>query len=35
MVEGRQPAEMSVVALTRRIKLAPRWSAQEQVLGNH
>jgi site-specific DNA recombinase len=33
MVEGRQPPEMSVVALTRRIKLAPRWSAQEHVLG--
>jgi site-specific DNA recombinase len=33
MVEGRQPPEMSVVALTRRIKLAPRWSTQEQVLG--
>ena len=33
MVEGRQPPEMSVVALTRRIKLPPRWSAQEQVLG--
>ncbi len=33
MVEGRQPPEMSVVALTRRIKLAPRWSAQEQALG--
>ncbi len=32
MVEGRQPPEMSVVALTRRVKLAPRWSTQEQSL---
>ena len=35
MVEGRQPPEMSIVALTRRIKLAPRWSTQEQALGIH
>jgi DNA invertase Pin-like site-specific DNA recombinase len=35
MVEGRQPSEMSVIALTRRIKLAARWSEQEQVLGIH
>ena len=33
MVEGRQPPELSVVALTRRIKLPPRWDAQEQVVG--
>jgi hypothetical protein len=33
MVEGRQPPELSVVALTRRIKLPQRWDAQEQVLG--
>jgi site-specific DNA recombinase len=33
MVEGRQPPELSVVALTRRIKLPQRWGAQEQVLG--
>jgi site-specific DNA recombinase len=32
VVEGRQPPEMSLLALTRRIKLAPRWSAQEQSL---
>ena len=33
IVEGRQPPEMSVVALTRRIKLSPRWNAQEQAIG--
>ncbi len=33
MVEGRQPPELSLVALTRRIKLQPQWSRQEQVLG--
>jgi DNA invertase Pin-like site-specific DNA recombinase len=33
MVEGRQPPELSVVALTRRIKLPTRWGGQEQVLG--
>jgi hypothetical protein len=33
MVEGRQPSELSVVALTRRIKLPQLWNAQTQALG--
>jgi site-specific DNA recombinase len=35
IVEGRQPADLSVVALTRRIDLPLLWSAQEQALGAH
>jgi hypothetical protein len=35
MVEGRQSPEISLLAPTCRIKLAPQWSAQEQVLGIH
>ena len=34
-VEGRQPPDLSVMALTRRIDLPLLWSAQEQVLGLH
>ncbi len=33
IVEGRQPPELTVIALTRRIDLSLRWSAQEQALG--
>jgi site-specific DNA recombinase len=33
IVEGRQPPDLTVVALTRRIDLPLLWSAQEQALG--
>jgi hypothetical protein len=33
IVEGRQPPDLSVVGLTRRIDLPLLWSAQEQALG--
>jgi site-specific DNA recombinase len=33
MVEGRQPPELTLVALIRRIKLPPQWSVQQQLLG--
>jgi hypothetical protein len=32
IVEGRQPPDLTVVALTRRIDLPLLWSAQEQAL---
>ena len=31
--EGRQPPEMTVIALCRRLDLPLLWSAQEQMLG--
>ena len=33
IVEGRQPADLTVISLTRRIDLPLLWSAQEQALG--
>jgi len=33
IVEGRQPPDLSAIALTRRIDLPLLWSAQEQALG--
>jgi hypothetical protein len=33
IVEGRQPPDLSVMALTRRIDLPILWSAQEQAFG--
>jgi hypothetical protein len=33
IVEGRQPPDLTVIALTRRIDLPLLWSAQEQALG--
>jgi site-specific DNA recombinase len=33
IAEGRQPVELTVEALTRRIDLPLLWSAQEQALG--
>ena len=33
IVEGRQPSDLTVIGLTRRIDLPLLWSAQEQVLG--
>jgi site-specific DNA recombinase len=33
IVEGRQPPDLTVVKLTRRIDLPALWSAQEQALG--
>jgi site-specific DNA recombinase len=33
IVEGRQPPDLSVIALTRRIDLPLLWSEQEQTLG--
>ena len=33
IVEGRQPAELTVIGLTRRIDLPLLWSAQELALG--
>jgi site-specific DNA recombinase len=35
IVEGRQPQDLTVAAVTRRIDLPLLWSAQEQVLGLH
>jgi len=32
IVEGRQPADLSTLAMTQRIELPPLWSAQEQAL---
>ncbi len=32
IAEGRQPADLSTIAMTRRIELPPLWSAQEQTL---
>jgi len=33
IVEGRQPPDLTVIGLTRRVDLPPLWSAQEQALG--
>jgi hypothetical protein len=33
IAKGRQPAELTAIALTQRIDLALLWSAQEQALG--
>jgi len=33
IVEGRQPAELSVISLARRIDVPLLWTAQQQVLG--
>jgi hypothetical protein len=33
VTEGRQPPELSVIGLTRRVELSLLWSAQEQTLG--
>jgi site-specific DNA recombinase len=33
IVEGRQPVELSIVSLARRIDVPLLWTAQEQVLG--
>jgi site-specific DNA recombinase len=33
IVEGRQPPDLSVMALTRRIDIPLLWSAEEQSLG--
>ena len=32
IVEGRQPADLSAIAMTQRIELPPLWSAQQQAL---
>jgi len=32
IVEGRQPADLSTIAMTQRIELPPLWSAQQQAL---
>jgi hypothetical protein len=32
IAEGRQPADLSTLAMTQRIELPPLWSAQEQAL---
>ena len=32
IVEGRQPADLSTLAMTQRIELPPLWSAQQQAL---
>ena len=32
IAEGRQPADLSTLAMTQRIDLRPLWSAQEQAL---
>ncbi len=32
IVEGRQPADLTTVAMTQRIELPPLWNAQEQAL---
>jgi hypothetical protein len=32
-MEGRQPAELSIIGLARRIDVPLLWTAQEQVLG--
>lgn len=33
LVEGRQPPDLTVIGLTRRVELPLLWSAQEQALG--
>ena len=33
IAEGRQPADLSTIAMTRRIELPPLWSAQEQAMN--
>jgi DNA invertase Pin-like site-specific DNA recombinase len=33
IAEGRQPADLSTLAMTQRIELPPLWSAQEQALN--
>ncbi len=33
IVEGRHPADLTTIALTRHIDLPVLWSAQQQVLG--
>lgn len=33
IVEGRQPPDLTVIKLTRRIDLSLLWNAQEQALG--
>ncbi len=32
IAEGRQPADLTILAMTKRIELPPLWSAQEQAL---
>ena len=32
IAEGRQPADLSAIAMTQRIELPPLWSAQQQAL---
>ena len=32
IVEGRQPADLSALAMTQRIELPPLWGAQEHAL---
>jgi hypothetical protein len=32
ITEGRQPPEMTVIALSRRLDLSPLWGAQEKLL---
>ena len=32
IAEGRQPGDLSTIAMTQRIELPPLWSAQEQAL---
>jgi hypothetical protein len=33
IAEGRQPADLSTIAMTQRIELPPLWSAQKQALN--
>src|SRR5208283_5874085 len=33
IAEGRQPADLSTLAMTQRIELPPLWSAQEQAFA--
>jgi hypothetical protein len=33
MLEGRQPPDLTLIALTRRIDLPLLWSVQERALG--
>ena len=33
IADGRQPPEMTVIALARRLEVPMLWSAQEQALG--
>jgi len=33
IVEGRQPPELTIISLARRIDIPLLWSAQQQVLG--